>query len=113
MVTMQTARNGTLLIRRLVKGTLSPVTTKQTGLWKTIEHERKVIKMVGKTFRSKINGKVFQVVDLFKDGDFWCYKILDVATGDTLTATKRVFEEMCLANLEIIEGEHHEIRNQL
>ena len=66
--------------------------------------------MVGKTFKSKINGKVFKVEGLhtenvIRDIRFsQCYKVRELASGKLLTVDKRVFEEMCLANLEIIEG---------
>ena len=56
--------------------------------------------MVGKTFKSKINGIVFKVVESFVDGYAEYYKVREVATGRTVLADKLWFENGIMQNLE-------------
>lgn len=58
--------------------------------------------LIGKKFKSKINGKTFKVIELHTEGKSQDYKICELASGQMITADKRVFEEMCLTNLELI-----------
>ena len=65
--------------------------------------------LIGKTFKSKINGKMFRVIELHKEvnGNKKCsydYKVVELASGKIITVDERVFEEMCLTNLELMEG---------
>lgn len=59
---------------------------------------------IGKKFKSKINGMCFRVIELRTDNKQQYYVIEALSNGNLLRADKRVFEEMCLANLEEIEG---------
>ena len=64
--------------------------------------------LIGKTFKSKINGKMFRVIELHKEANrnkySYDYKVVELASGQLITVDKRVFEEMCLTNLELMEG---------
>ena len=64
--------------------------------------------LIGKTFRSKINGKMFRVIELHEEANgnkySYDYKVVELASGQLITVDKRVFEEMCLTNLELMEG---------
>lgn len=59
--------------------------------------------LIGKKFKSKINGKVFEVIELHTEANQQNYKIRELASGQLITANKRVFEEMCLTNLDEIQ----------
>ena len=63
--------------------------------------------LIGKTFRSKINGKMFRVIELHEEANrnkhSYDYKVVELASGKILTVDKRLFEEMCLTNLELME----------
>lgn len=61
------------------------------------------MELIGKTFKSKINGKIFDVIELCTENNRQHYKIVEIESGKILTADKRLFEEMCLANLEMVE----------
>ena len=56
--------------------------------------------MVGKTFKSKINGIVFEVVGAFTDGYAEYYKVREVATNRTVVTDKLWFENGIMKNLE-------------
>ena len=64
--------------------------------------------LIGKTFKSKINGKMFRVIELHEEANrnkySYDYKVVELASGKVVTVDKRVFEEMCLTNLELMEG---------
>ena len=64
--------------------------------------------LIGKTFKSKINGKMFRVIELHEEVNrnkySYDYKVVELASGKILTVDKRLFEEMCLTNLELMEG---------
>lgn len=60
--------------------------------------------LIGKIFKSKINGKVFRVEELHGH-DHPYYKVRALPSGELLTVDKRLFEEMCLSNLEQIGEE--------
>lgn len=59
--------------------------------------------LIGKKFRSKINGKVFLVVELKTEGNYQFYSVREMASGQLVFPHKRTFEEMCLTYLEEIE----------
>lgn len=56
--------------------------------------------MVGKTFKSKINGIVVMVVESFTEGYVEFYWVREVATGITVLADKLWFENGIIKNLE-------------
>ena len=56
--------------------------------------------MIGKKFRSKINGKVFLVEDLKTEGKYQSYIVRELASGQVVYPHKRTFEEMCKTYLE-------------
>lgn len=56
--------------------------------------------MVGKTFKSKINGHIIKVLKLFTDGGGEHYKVLDLNTGKTAVCSKSWFENGIMKNLE-------------
>ena len=58
--------------------------------------------LIGSTFKSKINGMCFRVIELRTDNKQQYYVIEALSNGKLLRADKRVFEEMCLSNLELI-----------
>ena len=62
------------------------------------------MELIGKTFKSKINGKMFRVIGLHEESRSKDYKVVELASGQMITVDKRVFEEMCLTNLELMEG---------
>lgn len=62
--------------------------------------------MVGKTFKSKINGNLFKVVSLFTDGGGEHYKVLDLATGRQVVCGRSWFEKGIMQNLkEVAQNE--------
>ena len=60
--------------------------------------------MLGKTFRSKINGALFVVDGCFEDGGRKFYSILDMASGKHFSVSKDWFENGLMLNLEMVEG---------
>ena len=56
--------------------------------------------MVGKTFKSRINGHLLKVVKLYTDGCVDQYWVLDVNTGKTVSCNKTWFEKGIMQNLE-------------
>lgn len=56
--------------------------------------------MVGKTFKSKINGIVVMVVESFTEGYVEFYWVREVATGITVVTEKSWFENRIIKNLE-------------
>ena len=61
------------------------------------------IDLVGKTLKSKINGNMFYVAELFTEHNFQYYKICDVASGGYFAVGKEWFEIGYMQNLEIIQ----------
>lgn len=61
------------------------------------------MELVGKTLRSKINGKVFCVTELRKENNYEQYIVCEISSGKLLPVHRRTFEEMCLTYLEFIE----------
>lgn len=59
---------------------------------------------IEKTFKSKINGICFRVIELRTDNKQQYYVVEALSNGKLIQANKRVFEEMCLTNLIEIEG---------
>ena len=62
-----------------------------------------VIDMVGKTFRSRIDGKKFLVEGLVTDNKQQRYIVKEMKTGKRIYSQKRTFEEMCKENLVLIK----------
>lgn len=61
--------------------------------------------MVGKTLKSKINGKLFVVEELFTESGRQHYKIRDLAGGGLFCWGKEWFEKGLMQNLEIVNAE--------
>ena len=61
------------------------------------------MELIGKQFKSKINGCMFRVIELRQDNRQQYYVIKALSNGQLCHADKRVFEEMVLANLDEIE----------
>ena len=62
------------------------------------------MELVGKTLRSKINGALFQVTEVFKDkhnGQEY-YSVLDLASGKHYAISRGWFEKGYMQNLEIV-----------
>ena len=63
----------------------------------------KVMELVGKTLKSKINGALFVVDGEFEDGGRKHYSVLDMASGKHIAISKAWFENGIMQNLEIVE----------
>ena len=61
--------------------------------------------MVGKTLKSKINGKLFFVEELFTEDDRQFYNIRDLTSGGLYCWGKEWFEKGLMQNLEIVNAE--------
>ena len=59
--------------------------------------------LVGKKLKSKINGALFAVTELFEEDGKQYYKILDLASGKSYCWGKGWFEKGLMQNLEIVE----------
>lgn len=59
--------------------------------------------MVGKTFKSKINGALFYVEELKNDNGNEYYILVDMASGNRIASSKGWFENGIMQNLDIVE----------
>lgn len=59
--------------------------------------------MVGKTLKSKINGELFCVDELFKESGKQYYSVRHIASGKITAIGKEWFEKGYMQNLEIVE----------
>lgn len=61
--------------------------------------------LVGKILKSKINGALFQVTELFKDKNDGreYYSVLDLVSGKHYAISRGWFEKGYMQNLEIID----------
>ena len=66
--------------------------------------------MIGNTLKSKINGNLFQVTEIFTENDHQYYKVLDLATGRLFTIGKETFEKSVMLNLEIVKEKKNRIK---
>ena len=62
------------------------------------------MEMVGKTLKSKINGNLFQVTEIFTEDNREYYTLLDLASGGLFAIGKEFFGEFVMPNLEIVEA---------
>lgn len=60
--------------------------------------------MVGAILKSKINGALFYVDDLKKEGGSSYYIISELGTDKRVACGKEWFEKGIMQNLEIVEG---------
>lgn len=63
------------------------------------------IEMIGKTLKSKINGNLFFVEELFTECNNQYYKIRDLASDGLFCWGKEWFEKGLMQNLEIVNAE--------
>lgn len=59
--------------------------------------------IVGKTLKSKINGALFCVTEMFEESGQKYYSVLDMASGKHIAVGKEWFEKGYVQNLEIAE----------
>lgn len=59
--------------------------------------------LIGKTLKSKINGALFVVTELFEESGRQYYTILDMASGKLCCWGKEWFEKGLMQNLEIVD----------
>lgn len=59
--------------------------------------------LVGKTLKSKINGALFCVTEMFEESGKQYYTVLDMASGKLIACGKEWFEKGYMPNLEIAE----------
>lgn len=60
------------------------------------------MKLVGKTLKSKINGALFVVTELFEESGRQYYTILDMASGKLFCHGKEWFEKGLMQNFVIV-----------
>lgn len=60
--------------------------------------------MVGKTLKSKINGKLFYIKELKNDNGNEYYIIVDVANGNEIAFEKIWFDHGIMQNFEIVSS---------
>lgn len=60
------------------------------------------MELVGKTLKSKINGALFVVTELFEESGRQYYAILDMASGMLFYLGKDWFEKGFMQNIEIV-----------
>ena len=61
------------------------------------------MELVGKTLKSKINGALLAVTELFEESGRQYYTVLDMASGKHIAIGKEWFEKGLMQNLEIAE----------
>lgn len=61
---------------------------------------------VGQTLKSKINGCLFYVQELFLENEKLYYTIIDLATNQKFAISKDWFENGYMQNLEIVGGDY-------
>ena len=61
------------------------------------------MELVGKTVKSKINGKVFHIDETYTDNGHKYYKVREISTGKILPVHGRLLDEMCMTYLEIVK----------
>lgn len=59
--------------------------------------------LIGKTLKSKINGELFRVAEMFEDNKQKYYTVLHMASGKLIVRGKEWFEKGYMQNLEIVE----------
>lgn len=59
--------------------------------------------MTGKTVKSKINGALFFVEELFEDNKKQYYRVIHLASGKPSIIGKEWFEKGYMQNLEIVK----------
>lgn len=61
------------------------------------------MELVGKMLKSKINGKLFYVTELFTENDQQYYKVCEPGTKNYIAVSKEWFEVGYMLNLEVVK----------